>query len=86
MSAAQPAPLPEQTRQRLVALAQGFVDQANAIGATHLELLQALNVAYVAIAETHPCCTAAAADTALRSGQVLAQLAAAANTAATHVH
>lgn len=66
-----------QAETRLLAdLAEQFINAAAAHGAPHRLLLEALMTAFVAVAETHACCTAAAADTAQRCADRLAQAAA----------
>ena len=66
-----------QAETRLVAdLAEQFIDQGFTAGASPERLLQALITAYVAVAETHACCTAAAAGTAQRCADRLARTAA----------
>lgn len=66
-----------QAETRLVAdLVEQFIDQGFTAGASPERLLQALITAYVAVAETHACCTAAAAGTAQRCADRLTQAAA----------
>ena len=66
-----------QAETRLLAdLAEQFIDQGFTAGASPERLLQALITAYVAVAETHACCTAAAAGTAQRCADRLARTAA----------
>ena len=66
-----------QAETRLVAdLAEQFIDQGFTAGASPERLLQALITAYVAVAETHACCTAAAAGAAQRCADRLARTAA----------
>lgn len=75
-----------QAETRLVAdLAEQFIDQGFTAGASPERLLQALITAYVAVAETHACCTAAAAGTAQRCADRLTQ-AAAHQPAASNLH
>ena len=65
-----------QAETRLVAdLAEQVIDQGFTAGASPERLLQALITAYVAVAETHACCTAAAAGTAQRCADRLTQAA-----------
>ena len=65
-----------QAETRLLAdLAEQFIDQGFTRGASHRVLLEALITAYVAVAETHACCTAAAAGTAQRCADRLTQAA-----------
>ena len=65
-----------QAETRLVAdLAEQFIDQGFTAGASPERLLQALITAYVAVAETHACCTAAAAGTAQHCADRLTQAA-----------
>lgn len=66
-------------------LALAFIDLAHRQGLGHRLLLQGLITAYQAVAGTHPCCTASAADMALRTGESLHKTAAGA-AAATHIH
>ncbi len=75
-----------QAETRLLAdLAEQFIDQGFTAGASPERLLQALITAYVAVAETHACCTAAAAGTAQRCADRLTQ-AAAHQPAASNLH
>lgn len=57
-------------------LAAALIDQGFTAGASPERLRQALITAYVAVAETHACCTAAAAGTAQRCADRLARTAA----------
>ena len=75
----------EETKQLLSDLAAQFIDGAFKRGVPHLQLLEALLTAYVAVAETHACCTAGAAAAALRCGERLMR-AAEHGPAATHLH
>ena len=75
-----------QAETRLLAdLAEQFIDQGFTAGASPERLLQALITAYVAVAETHACCTAAAAGTAQRCADRITQ-AAAHQPAASNLH
>ena len=75
-----------QAETRLLAdLAEQFIDQGFTAGASPERLLQALITAYVAVAEAHACCTAAAAGTAQRCADRLTQ-AAAHQPAASNLH
>lgn len=75
-----------QAETRLLAdLAEQFIDQGFTAGVAPARLLQALITAYVAVAETHACCTAAAAGTAQRCADRLTQ-AAAHQPAASNLH
>ena len=66
-----------QAETRLLAdLAEQFIDQGFTRGAPHRVLLEALITAYVAVAEAHACCTAAAAGAAQRCADRLARTAA----------
>ena len=55
-------------------LAEKMLDAA--IGATdHASVLEALMLAYVTVAKAHPCCTQAAANSAMRTSMRLAHYA-----------
>jgi hypothetical protein len=72
-------------RADLADLAAQFIEGALAHGVGHRPLMEALLTAYVAVAETHACCTAGAAAAALRCGERLMR-AAEHGPAATHLH
>lgn len=87
MSRATSAPTPngERDARALADLAAALIDHGFAAGASHTRVLEALLTAYVAVAETHRCCTAAAAAAAQRCAARL-QRAAEHGPAATHLH
>ena len=75
----------EETKQLLSDLAAQFIDGAFKRGVPHLQLLEALLTAYVAVAETHTCCTGPAGGALQRCADRLKR-AAEHGPAAAHIH